>query len=388
MKKKYTMENESLEFDQIRSDRIKTLIWRIVCILILITVLVSLVLIFKEPQLQESPVPETTVPSVTEELIPTTEVPTEPTEPEKIIYEIAPDALKGEMPDPECFGTATDPAELQWLLEEAAEILDGQTTLFSTDLEIYAGSEITYYLDDSIFAICWKEVRDNFIYTFAETKVAHPSQFRRYLVDGEYDSKPLYTTHQMEPMVNAVVATSGDYYRARKHGVIFYDGAVRRFKYPEIIDTCFVDFNGDLILEPRGTFSSEEEVAQFAEEHNINFSLAFGPIIMRDGVRCEPNKYGFGEINDNYPRTALCQRDQLHYVVVVANGDGSHWNYPNIHDFTDQIETMGFQNAYCLDGGNTGAIVMNGTTQNPIKASKMRRISDCLYFATAIPDEE
>ena len=391
------MANKYLKSDAKRSFRKRISLLIASSILILAVIVFLLVMVFGEHDPQEAPIPETAAPTVAEETVSLPETtpieetvpPTEaPTEPPKVIYEIAPDALKGETPDPDCFGTATDPAELQWLLDEASEILDGQTTLFTTDVELYAGSEITYYLDDTIFAISWQQVLDNFVYTFVEVKVAHASQFRRYLVDGEYDSKPLYPTYQMAPMVNAVVATSGDYYRGRKHGVIYYDGEVRRFTSPEVIDTCFVDCDGNLILQPRGTFTTEEEVTQFAAENNINFSLAFGPILVNDGVRCEPTSYGIGEVNDTFPRTALCQRDRLHYVVVVANGDGPYWNYPNIHDLADQIETMGFQKAYSLDGGNTGAIVMNDTIQNPIKASKMRAISDCLYFATALPDEE
>lgn len=306
----------------------------------------------------------------------------------KKTYTIPADALVAPEPDQSCYGTTKDPASLQWLLDEAAEILDGQDTLFSTDIEIYDRSEITYYLDETIFAITWQQVFDDFVYTISEIKVADSSQFRRYLADGEYDSAPLYTTSKMSSMVNAVVASSGDYYRGRKYGITVYEGQVQRFESPNIMDTCFVDYSGNLILAPRGQFETQEDAQKFVDENDISFSLAFGPILVSNGERCEPQSYAIGEVNGTYPRAALCQRDELHYLLVVANGDGIHWEYPTIHTFAKWIDTMGCQEAYSLDGGQTAVITMNDEVINHIQFNEERPISDIIYFATALPNEE
>ena len=61
-------------------------------------------------------------------------------------------------PNQELFGETDDPASLQWLLDEAAWILEGQELHFNTDIQIFDGSKVKYYFDDSIFAITWKEV--------------------------------------------------------------------------------------------------------------------------------------------------------------------------------------------------------------------------------------
>ena len=45
-------------------------------------------------------------------------------------------------PNPANFGETDDPSSLQWLLDEAADLLDGQETLFSTDVEIIPGSVV------------------------------------------------------------------------------------------------------------------------------------------------------------------------------------------------------------------------------------------------------
>lgn len=305
----------------------------------------------------------------------------------KKVYWIDADAPVAPMPNPACYGETEDPTSLQWLLDEAAEILDDQELLFHTGIEIAPLSNITYYLDESIFVITWREIRENFVYTFSEVKVTHPSQFRRHLANNEYDSDYSHPVSRMGNMVNAVMAASADFYRGRNHGIIVYQGEVKRANYSDLVDTCFVDKNGDLILVPAGELITAEEAQAFVDEHEIDFSLAFGPILVRDGVRCEPEQYYLGEVNGKYPRAALCQMDKLHYVVVTANSQHSYRSHPTIHKFADQIETLGAQYAYTLDGGQTGTIAMRGKALNPLQSHE-RWISDIIYWGTAISYEE
>lgn len=305
----------------------------------------------------------------------------------KKVYWIEDDAEIAPKPNENCYGETNDPSSLQWLLDDAAEILDGQEIVFSTDIEIYPNSTVTYYLDESIFVITWQQLMDNFVYTFSEVKVSHPSQFRRHLAGNEYNSDYTHPVSRMGNQTNAVMASSADYYRGRNHGIIVYQGEVKRAKYAELVDTCFIDADGNLILVPAGELVGMEAAQAFVDEHNIDFSLAFGPILVDDGVRCEPDNYYLGEVNDNYPRAALCQKDDLHYIIVVANGKDSYWNRPTIHDFANRIDELNCQKAYTLDGGRTGTIAMHGKALNPVQGHE-RWITDIIYFATAIPSAE
>ena len=272
-------------------------------------------------------------------------------------------------------------------MDEAAEILDGQETVFSTDIEFSPNSVATYYLDESIFVITWKEVHDNYVYTYSEVKISHPSQFRRYLAGNEYDSDYSHSVSKMAKMNNAVMASSADFYRGRNHGIIVYDGEVKRTKYADLVDTCFIDKNGDLILVPAGELIGDEAAQKYVDENDIQFSLAFGPILVEDGVRCEPDNYYLGEVNKKYARAALCQKDTLHYVVVTANAEFSFWTSPTIHTFAKNVALLNCQKAYTLDGGRTGTISMQGKALNPLSDSE-RWISDIIYFATAVPSAE
>jgi len=292
------------------------------------------------------------------------------------------------VPDQNLFGQADDPKDLQWLLDDAQTLLEGQTTLFTSETEIMKNSMINYYLDDSILAITWKQVFDNFVYTISEVKISDPSQFRRYIADETYNSNRMYLSTQMSRMNNAVVASSADFYRNRKFGTVVYDRQVLRVINPYIQDVCHVDSKGDLIFTYRGELGSFEEMEQFVADHDIVFSLSFGPVLVEDGVRCEPQYYPIGEIDGYYPRAALCQYDELHYLVIAATAEGRYSRYQTIHDLAKHIDSFGCQQAYTLDGGQTANVVMNHELINNINYDYVKPLSDIIYFATAIPNKE
>lgn len=287
-------------------------------------------------------------------------------------------------PDPEKFGNTADPSTLQWLLDDAQFLLEGQNTLFSTDVTILPGSEVVYYLDETIFCVTWKQAIGGAVYTFSEVKIAHPSQFRRFLADGTYGSDKQYLTTQMAASVNAVTASNADFYKFRPYGVVVYNGEVCRVN--GAVDTCFIDTQGELHFVRRGEITDWETAEKFVQDHNIRFSLAFGPVLIEDGKNVVPPTYPLGEINGVYSRAALCQMDRLHYVLVVAGYDAGYQWMPASRQFADQLVKMGIPKAYGLDGGQTGAIVTNDVLINHPDFGSQRLVSDIIYFATAVPD--
>lgn len=302
-------------------------------------------------------------------------------------YWLNDDDLIAPEPNQDCYGETDDPSSLQWLLDKADEMLDVGETTFSLDIQIQPGTKVLYYLDETIFVITWKQIISNCVYTFSEVKIAHPSQFRRFLAGGEYGSDKQFITTDMAATVNAVMASSGDFYKFRSYGVIVYDGVVQRCN-GWAVDTCFIDDKGDLIFAKAGQLTSLEQAQQFVDENNIRFSVAFGPILVQDGKRCNPHEYLLGEIDDRFPRAALCQKDDLHYCIIVSNGEGEYWQTPKLWEFAFQVETYGFEMAYTLDGGQTAVIAMNDELINSVHYGYQRQISDIIYFATAIPNGE
>ena len=302
------------------------------------------------------------------------------------VYWLSDSDLVAPEPDQSKFGSTDDPATLGWLLEAAEDLLEGQELYFSTETQIVPGTEVLYYLDDTILTITWKEAHDYCVYTFSEVKIADPSQFRRFLAGGEYGSEKQFITTDMAASVNAVVASSGDFYNFRKVGVIVYDGVARRVN-SNYTDTCYIDANGDLHFTYAGEIADLTEAQQYVDENNIRFSLAFGPVLVDNGERVEPNRYHLGEIDENYARAGLGQLGQLHYLLAAANtGGDSYPHVPDIHEFAYNLQQAGCIKAYALDGGQTAVIAMNDQLINKVVYGYQRKISDIIYFATAVPE--
>lgn len=304
---------------------------------------------------------------------------------QKKVYTLKDEDLVAPEPNQALFGASSDREVLKQVVAQAEEILEGQTLYFNPETTEFVLCDVRYYLDDTIFAIAWKEGHDGAAYTMAEVKVADASQIRRHLADGEYGSSKQYYTTEMAATVNAVVASAGDFYCFRDWGTEVYQGKVRALggSYAE---TCYIDANGDMLFTYPKPFSSIDEAQAFVDENNIRFSLCFGPILVDNYEIVEHQNYYLGEPNEEYARGALCQMDKLHYLSVTANYDKGHNRNPTVATFQKHIAATGCKMAYCLDGGQTATIVMNDELVNRPAKGEQRRISDIIYFATAIPE--
>lgn len=285
------------------------------------------------------------------------------------------------------FGTADSPAELAWLLEETKDLVGDQELIFNMETPVWEHDKIYYYYDDTILAIVWKQKIDGCIFTLAEIKVADGSQFRRFLAGGEFGSDKQFVTTEMSGSVNAIVATSGDFYKFRQNGIVVYDGKVQRFE-GKWIDTCFINDEGDLILSPRKQFTKKEDAQAFVDENNIRFSLVFGPILVDNYEATKTGQYPLGEPTDKYTRAAICQVDDKHYMFANVTTEPKYgFLYRmTINEFAKVLANLGVQKAYALDGGQTTVICMEDRLISYPDYGTQRQISDIIYFATAMPN--
>ncbi len=302
----------------------------------------------------------------------------------EVIYWLRDQDLIAPEPNPACYGSTTDPLVIDSVIEQAADLLEGQTLHFSSDLPLMPGSKIQYYLDETILVITWKQIIRDVVFTMSEVKIAHPTQFRRFLAGGEYGTAMQYTTTEMASSVNAVVASAGDFYGFRQAGCRVYEGKV--YRAGGRIDTCMIDDMGNMILVDGNTLNTVEQAQKFVDENHVRFSLTFGPNLIKDGVRCEPSDYPLGEINGHYSRAALCQMGNLHYMMVVVGEEDGYARRQQLKVFVDYLVEFGAQQAYALDGGQTATIAMDGELVNDPDYSVQRKISDIIYFATALPE--
>ena len=283
------------------------------------------------------------------------------------------------------FGSTNDPAEVQAVIDQAAELLDGQTMAWNADLNFWSEEPIQYYYDETILAITWKEIINGNMVTFAEVKLAHGSQLRRALAGNEYGSSVEEYPTNMAKNANAVLAINGDFYNFRDLGITVYQRQLYRHA-PKSVDTAYFTASGDMIFSKRGELSDKAEAEQFVEDNDVVFSVAFGPILVENGQKVTNAKYPIGEIEKKYSRTAIGQRDELHYILMTVNYEGPCQVTCTLAQATDYIYAKGVEKAYALDGGQTSSMVFNGELVNRVDWGNERTMSDIIYFASAVPE--
>ena len=113
--------------------------------------------------------------------------------------------------------------------------------------------------------------------------------------------------------------------------------------------------------------------------------------MISEGEDVCPGFYPYGEIGDNYPRLAIAQMGTLHYLTVAVNANSAYSEYSKwgctLRELTDAMLAHNCPNAYTLDGGQTGVIILDGQVVNPLQYNSEQIVSDIIYFATAIPEK-
>ena len=305
----------------------------------------------------------------------------------KKIYTLQESDTVAPVPNPENFGRTTDVAVIQDVIKRAAPLLEGQTVTFDPNADFVPDTEFMYYLDDTIMVIAWKEYINERCCTMAEVKVAHGSQIRRKLAEDSYSSSVQYYASDMAKQSNAVIAINGDFYAFRDLGITVYQRKLYR-NNPASVDSCFFTADGDMIFSRAGELMGEGETQQFIDENNVVFAIAFGPVLVDNGELQYCESYPIGEINTEYSRSCIGMTDDLHYLLMTINHTPDARPRATINELARYIYSKGVQKAYTLDGGQTAEIVMFGAPINHVDFGFERTVSDIIYFATAIPDEE
>lgn len=303
----------------------------------------------------------------------------------KKIYTIPEDAMTAPRPDPTAFHSTDDPAEVQAVVDAAAELLDGQTLCWNPDIERRPGTPILYYYDETILVICWKENINGCAMTFSEVKIAHPSQLRRSIAGGVYGSGKRYTVTSMADTAHAVVAIDGDFYDYRQLGITAYQRQIYRNK-PENVDSCFFTASGDMLFSHRGELMGEGEAEKFIEDNDVLFAIAFGPILVENGEATVTKSYPVGEVMQRYTRASIGQFETLHYLLMTAGFEDNLYNVMDINGAAQVMASKGVERAYAVDGGQSAVIYFKDGPFNHVDFGEERTQSDIIYFATAIPD--
>ena len=301
-------------------------------------------------------------------------------------YKIAEGALVGPEPNRDKFGCTHDPAEIRALVESYPRLTGGSETFWNEDIDIKSDG-ISYYADDTILVIGWKQLIYNRFCTFAEVYIADPSQIRRKLSEDTFGSPIHKTATNMAAECNAVVAINGDFYKYRTVGFTTYQRQIYRFN-PGALEFCHVDGNGDLLFTYAGELPTKAAAEKYIADNDILFTIAFGPVLVENyEIHYSSPNYALGEVTQNYARSSIGQTGRGHYLLMNMNfGFGT----PNgtIADSCRIMQAMGCERAYALDGGQTAEIVLNNKMFNKVDYGGERYVSDIIVFDTAMPRNE
>lgn len=219
-------------------------------------------------------------------------------------------------------------------------------------------------------------------YTTVEIKLQNGTQLRT-LKAGPYGSTREVRGAVMAKRVEAVLAISGDFFSYHNRGYIVRQGVFYRNKANGEQDVLIIDKKGDLDLLIRPT-APDIEAYEAKRKEDIAQAFTFGPALVQNGQRIAELTELKGDPG-KAQRLALCQVDELTYLVVYAEGPNDVNSVGlSIPQFADLVASFPqVKTAYNLDGGSSATIAFQGEKINGPKAQRMRSIGDIIYFASA-----
>ncbi len=257
------------------------------------------------------------------------------------------------------------------------------------------------YEDESIRVSMEKREENGVVWNIAWVEIASPTQLRTGFAGKKVTSDNQGYISMMATQKNAIVAINGVNYVKEKerHRFEVRMGQVRMQKANGKRDVLIIDENGDfhILLNSEGAMEFEKKTG-----HTIINSFMFGPALVKDGeVLKTPADYFYNPKSDE-PRTALGQLGPLSYVMVVCDGRGkSGSDGATQQELANFMGSLNCQQAYNFDGGNSSLMVF--PRPDVTKTSKKykdykanifnykpeeRALSDYIYFASAVPEEE
>ena len=303
------------------------------------------------------------------------------------LYSIPEDAICGYMPCDDKFHELTDPFMIAEATAGSERLIGDADLVFDPNVTFATGQKIYYYADDSIFAIVWKEFLNDCYCNFAEVFIADPSQLRRKIAGDTYGYGVQMYASQLASQANAVVAMNGDFYKFRSIGLTVYDRQVCRCE-GTYLDTCFFDTQGNMIFSYAGELTTKEQAQQFVDDNDILFSVSFGPVLIDNGVPKENLNYRIGETMQRYSRSAIGQIGEGHYLMMTIGHVYPYRECCTLRGAQEIMMIKGCINAYTLDGGQTAEIIWKDRPYSYVDWGVERTVSDIIYFATAVPEDE
>jgi len=194
----------------------------------------------------------------------------------------------------------------------------------------------------------------------ADVVVSDASYLKTAFAQSTFGRNITEKTSVIAGETNAILAINGDYYGARKTGYIIRNGAIYR-------STSYDSSQQDLVIYADGSFGiiteGEISVEKLLQNGAVQV-LSFGPALIQNGAVAVSKNEEVDKAMISNPRTVLCMIDDLHYLLVVADGRTSESTGLSLYEMAQFLQTLGVKTAYNLDGGGSSTMVFNGKVIN------------------------
>lgn len=216
----------------------------------------------------------------------------------------------------------------------------------------------------------------------ADVQLTSADSLKTALAQNTFGSNITQTTSEMAAANNAILAINGDYYGANKRGYVIKNGVLYRDTVRQGEDTQ------DLAIYADGSFAIIDETEVTAQElldSGVVQLFAFGPALIENGEIQVSSSDEVSRAKSTNPRTAIGIIDDLHYIIVVADGRTDESEGLSLLELAKLMESYGCVTAYNLDGGGSSTMVFNGVVVNQPTTSgntiSERSVSDIVYIA-------
>ena len=175
-------------------------------------------------------------------------------------------------------------------------------------------------------------------------------------------------------LYNAVVALSGDHYRARYEGIVVRNGVL--YRESRFADVCVLYTDGVM-----ATFADEDFDLEAESEKGIWQVWSFGPMLLDNGQAMTQFN---SELQRANPRSAIGYFEPGHYCFVQVDGRIESSRGMTLEVLSQLFADLGCTAAYNLDGGKSSGFVWQGEL---LSYPYNRPISDIIYVSETIGED-
>ena len=234
------------------------------------------------------------------------------------------------------------------------------------------------YEDENISIKIITERANDTTYYVADISLSDSKYLKTALANDTYGRNIKETTSVMAQNNNAIFAINGDYYGFRDYGYVIRNGVLYRETANEDNDALVIDNDGNFSIVNESEITANELLNEGAWQ-----VLSFGPALIEEGEVVVGKNDEVSQAKTSNPRTAIGQVDELHYIVIVADGRTSESEGLSLYELAQVMKEYNCTTAYNLDGGGSSTMYFNGEViNNPTSGGSIgeRSVSDIVYI--------